>query len=103
MIGTVFSSIGWHFCKPDRGGPDLHGPDVRGTRRDDDISLSDPADRIRLLRGDDTLVAESHVGTVSAGSGDDDITLLGGADKVTLGRGDDSVFLGEAGGVFNGG
>ncbi len=103
MIGTVFSSIGWHFCKPDHGGPDLHGLDVRGTRRDDDISLSDPADRIRLLRGDDTLVAESHVGTVSAGSGDDDITLLGGADKVTLGRGDDSVFLGEAGGVINGG
>ncbi|MEL6933644.1 MAG: DUF6851 domain-containing protein [Pseudomonadota bacterium] len=83
--------------------------DVYGTRRDNDLMITDPvrfldakagddfvtlkkfAFKVDLGKGDDILIANGPVLGLDAGRGDDEVTLNGFTGKVDLGKGDDAL------------
>ncbi|MGD1924010.1 MAG: DUF6851 domain-containing protein [Paracoccaceae bacterium] len=83
------------FVRPDTFLSRLHWRDlfVTGTRRDDVLTVDQPALLVSTFRGDDDVTLDAWVNFVDLGRGDDTLLATETVRYVDAGRGDDSVVL----------
>lgn len=73
------------------------------TEGDDTVFLSDPADEVQLLGGNDQLRTFAEVGVIDAGAGNDQVVLQAVAGTVDLGEGDNILNALASAGVVTAG